>query len=148
MQAYVLIGNPNTRKSTLVRSLSGCFNRSLRDIQPASGAPAFRLYARAGALQETRTTPSDFVREVAGRRCAAVLFCLWPLANPVDPANMPDAGAYLEHFESAGWRLKSIAVLGQNPGGWRGAAMRQFPQAPVDPVNLTAHHLRAHFGWL
>ncbi|EGJ10477.1 MULTISPECIES: hypothetical protein [Rubrivivax] len=148
MQAYVLIGNPNTRKSTLVRSLSGCFNRSLRDIQPVSGAPAFRLYARAGALQETRTTPSDFVHEVAGRRCAAVLFCLWPLANPVDPANMPDAGRYLEHFESAGWRLKSIAVLGQNPGGWRGAAMRQFPQAPVDPVNLTAHQLRAHFGWL
>ncbi|MGC4076543.1 MAG: hypothetical protein QM702_05820 [Rubrivivax sp.] len=148
MEAYVLIGNPHTRKSSLVRSLTGCFNRSLRDIQPASGAAVLRLYARAGALQETRTTPADFAAEVGSRRCSAVLFCLWPLANPIDPQNLPDAGTYLEHLQSEGWRLKSIAVLGQNPGGWRGATMRQFPQAPVDPINVTAQHLRSHFGWL
>lgn len=148
MEAYVLIGNPNTRKSTLVRSLTGCFNRSLRDIQPVSGAAVLRLYARAGALQETRTTPAGFVDEVAARRCSAVLFCLWPLANPIDPQELPDASAYLDHLKGAGWRLKSIAVLGQNPGGWRGASMRQFPQAPVDPINVTAQHLRSHFGWL
>ncbi|MBZ8141096.1 hypothetical protein CLD22_14435 [Rubrivivax gelatinosus] len=148
MDAYVLIGNPNTRKSTIVRSLTGCFNRSLRDIQPVSGGPVLRLYARAGALQETRTTPEDFERELAGRRCTATLFCLLPLANPNDAAGLPDAQTYLEHLRGAGWRLKSIALLGQNPGGLRGAAMRQFPQAPTEPINVTAHQVRTHFGWL
>ena len=33
MDAYILIGNANTRKTAVVRSLSGCFNRSVREIQ-------------------------------------------------------------------------------------------------------------------
>ena len=44
MDAYILIGNANTRKTSVTRSLTGCFNRSVRDIQlqslrGASGQP-------------------------------------------------------------------------------------------------------------
>ena len=64
MDAYILIGNLNTRKSSVVRGLTGCFNRSVRDIVPVGGKNALRLYARVGALQETRTRPEDFGAEV------------------------------------------------------------------------------------
>ena len=78
MDAYIVIGNPNTRKASVVRSLTGCFNRSVRDIQPLDGKTALRLYARVGALQDSNAGPQDFVAEVARMRCDAVLCCLAP----------------------------------------------------------------------
>jgi len=147
MDAYVVIGNPHTRKSTLVRCLTGCFNRSVRDIQPQGGRPALRLYARVGALQDTRTRPGDFVAETQRTRCTAVLCCLAPTANLQQPSLYPDATSYLAHFEATGWRLRAVAVLGQNGGGLRSPLLRQFPLATTAPINVTALAVRAHFGW-
>jgi hypothetical protein len=148
MDAYIVIGNSHTRKASLVRSLTGCFNRSVRDIQPADGRPVIRLYARIGALQETRTTPEDFLAEVQRARCTAVLCCLAPSASPTDPAAWPDALHYLDPFKAAGWRIRAVAVLGQNAGGVRSPALRQFPMAGTTPINVTAQAVRAHFGWV
>ena len=148
MDAYILIGNPNTRKSSVVRGLTGCFNRSVRDILPVGGKNALRLYARVGALQETRTRPEDFRAEVEKTRCAAVLCCLAPSAHPNHPGLYPDAQAYLARFKAEGWRIRSIAVLGQNGGGVRFANLLQLPLAPTAPINVTVQAVRAHFGWL
>jgi hypothetical protein len=147
MDAYLVIGNPNTRKASLVRSLTGCFNRSVRDIQPLGDMPALRLYARVGSLQDTRCAPEDFVAEAARARCNAVLCCLAPGADPDHAERYPDAAAYLAAFKAAGWRIRAIAVLGQNGGEVRSPHLRQFPQAPVAPINQTARAVRAHFGW-
>ena len=147
MDAYIIIGNPNTRKASVVRSLTGCFNRNLRDIAvPGTKAP-LRLYARVGALQETRTRPEDFIAEVAGKRCQAVLCCLSPSAHAREPMLFPDAPSYLNQLTAAGWRLRSIAVLGQNTGGVRAQNLQQFIQAGIAPINATAAAVRAHFGW-
>lgn len=147
MDAFVIIGNANTRKSSVARSLTGCFNRSLRDIEPASGGPARKVYVRAGALQHARTRPSDFVAEALARRCDTVLVCLTPDPNPIDADDLPGAGAYLAQFRVAGWNVRSIAVLGQNDGGVRSPVLQHFPQAPTCPINVTAHAVRQHFGW-
>jgi hypothetical protein len=147
MDAYVVIGNPNTRKASVVRSLTGCFNRSVRDIQVLAAKTPMRLYARVGSLQDTRSGPQDFVAEVARARCNAVLCCLSPTANPDHAEQYPDAAAYLAAFKAAGWRIRAIAVLGQNGGGVRSPNLLQFPQAPVAPINQTARAVRAHFGW-
>lgn len=147
MDAYILIGNPNTRKASLVRSLTGCFNRSVRDILPKDSTTAMRLYARVGCLQDTRTTPEDFMAEASKTRSSAVLCCLLPNAYPDAPALYPDAPAYLAAFKAAGWRVRAIAVLGQNGGGIRAMSLRQFPLAPTAPINVTAHAIRTHFGW-
>jgi len=147
MDAYIVIGNPNTRKASLVRSLTGCFNRSVRDIQPLGGKQPLRLYARVGSLQDTKAAPEDFVAEVARARCNAVLCCLAPTANPDHAERFPDAMTYLATFKAAGWHIKAIAVLGQNGGGVRSSNLMPFPQAPVAPINHTARAVRAHFGW-
>ena len=65
MDAYVLIGNAHTRKASVLRSLTGCFNRSVREILPLDASAPLRLYARVGSLQDTRTAPADFVDEAA-----------------------------------------------------------------------------------
>ena len=148
MDAYIVIGNPNTRKSSLVRSLTGCFNRSVRDILPVGAEVAVRLYARVGCLQDTRTTPKDFIAEVARWRCAAVLCCLAPSAYANDKSLYPDAQAYLTQFKAQGWRIRSIAVLGQDRGDVRAPNLRQFPHATITPINVTARDVRQHFGWV
>jgi hypothetical protein len=148
MDAYILIGNPNTRKASVVRCLSGCFNRSVRDILPLGAKAPVRVYARVGALQETRTAPEDFLLEVAGKRCTAVLFCLAPSARAHEPELFPDAQAYVTQFKAAGWRIRSIAVLGQNAGGVRSPNLQQYIQAGITPINVTAQAVRAHFGWV
>ena len=147
MDAFIVIGNPNTRKASVVRSLTGCFNRSVRDILPLGGKQPLRLYARVGSLQDTRSAPEDFVAEVARARCNAVLCCLAPTANPDHAERYPDPPAYLAAFKAAGWRIRAIAVLGQNGGGVRSPNLMQFAQAPIAPINQTARAVRAHFGW-
>jgi hypothetical protein len=147
MDAYIVIGNSNTRKASVVRSLTGCFNRSIRDILIQGQKVPVRIYARVGSLQETRTRPDEFVAEVEKRRCAAVLLCLSPSAHPHDPSLYPEAKEYVSQFKAVGWQLHSIAVFGQNSGGVIFGNLRQFPQAGTAPINVTAHAVRKFFGW-
>jgi hypothetical protein len=148
MDAYIIIGNTNTRKASLVRSLTGCFNRSVREIQIQGTKKPQRFYARVGTLQDTRVTVAQFVAEVARVRAEAVVFCLSPEAHKTDTLEYPDAQAYVAALRELGWRVKGVAVLGQNAGGVRAPNLRQYISAPTAPVNLTARDVRAQFGWL
>ena len=148
MDAYIIIGNTNTRKASLVRSLTGCFNRSVREIQIQGTKKPQRFYARVGTLQDTRVTVAQFVAEVARARAEAVVFCLSPEAHKTDTLEYPDAQAYVAALRELGWRVKGVAVLGQNAGGVRAPNLRQYTSAPTAPVNLTARDVRAQFGWL
>jgi hypothetical protein len=148
MDVYLIIGNPNTRKASLVRSLTGCFNRSVRDILIQGAKTPKRFYARVGTLQDTRTTVEDFIAEVARARCQAVICCLSPSVARDGAADRPDAQAYVAGFRAVGWQIKAVAVLGQNGGGVRASNLRQYPLAPTAPVNVTARDIRAQFGWV
>ncbi|WP_418318969.1 hypothetical protein [Piscinibacter sakaiensis] len=148
MDCFLLVGNSNTRKTSIIRSLTGCFNRNVRDILLQGTKTPLRMYARVGTLQDTRTGIDDFLAEVKRSRCQAVICCLSPTASRDEPQRCPDAKAYLEGFLAAGWRCKGVAVLGQNGGGVRATNLRQYPLAPTAPINLTARDIRAQFGWV
>jgi hypothetical protein len=148
MDLYVIVGNPNTRKTSVMRSLTGCFNRSVRDLQGTDGRPPMRVYVRVGALQETRCSAEDLAAEAQRQRAQAVLCGLWPSAHPHEPRRWPDAAAYLAAFDAMGWRRRAVAVLGQNAAGLRGAQVMAFPLAPTQPLNITAHGVRQFFGWV
>ena len=102
MDAYILIGNANTRKTSVVRSLTGCFNRSVRDIQLQGSRRPQRFYARVGTLQITRTSIEDFIQEVSRSRCEAVVFCLSPTAHKTDLETFPDALTYVADTDNWG----------------------------------------------
>ena len=150
LHAYVLIGSPRTRKSTLLRCLTGCYSRNLRDIELQSGGQVLRLYARVSALQDSRTEPADFIAEAQRSRCTHAAFILSPQSNPLDPRRYPDAQAYLDAFAAAGWHFDKLAVLGADPIRPRVArrdAVARFPNVLHQPVNTTAAQVRQHFGW-
>lgn len=148
MDAYIIIGNTRTRKAALVRSLTGCFNRSVRDILLQGSKRPLRFYARVGTLQDTHTTIEQFAAEATRARCEATVFCLSPTANRNEAVELPDAATYVAAFRQMGWRIKGVAVLGQNDGGVRAPNLRQYPHAPAAPVNVTARDVRAQFGWV
>ncbi len=96
LNAYIIIGNPNTRKASLVRSLTGCFNRSVRDIVLQGEKRPQRFYARVGTLQDTRTSIDDFVQEVSrgpapSRTSPIRPIC--PMHRPTWPPSASWAGA-------------------------------------------------------
>ncbi len=43
--------------------------------------------------------------------------------------------------------IRSLAAPGQDDGGVRFANLRQFTQAQIAAINLTARDARLHFGW-
>lgn len=148
MDCFLIIGNSNTRKTSIIRSLTGCFNRSVRDILLQGTRTPLRMYARVGTLQDTMTSIADFQAEAQRARCQAVICCLSAAANQSDAERWPDAQAYLAGFRAAGWRCKGVAVLGQNGGGVRATNLRQYTLAPTAPINVTARDIRAQFGWV
>lgn len=147
LDLYLVVGNAHTRRASVIRCLTGCFNRSVRDIVRRRDDRAMKLYARVGALQETRTSPGAFVAEVQAVPCEAVLCCLAGSAPAGAAADYPDAAGYVEWFRQAGWRVRAIAVLGQNAGNLKSPALRHFPHAGTSPINLTAGDVRAFFDW-
>ncbi|MCX9114832.1 hypothetical protein OKS80_18195 [Aeromonas veronii] len=144
MDAYVIIGGPNTRKSSVTRSLTGCFNRSVRNILLQNGTQ-IQIYARVSSLQESETTAQDFIAEVNKTQCQSVVFCLWPTSNPCNPIAYPDATAYLAAFNTAGWNIVNVAVLGNTPAIYPN--QMPFLNSQTNPINQTAQAVRVHFGW-
>lgn len=149
IHAYLLIGSPRTRKSTLLRCLTGCYSRNVRDIELSNGH-AVKLYARVSALQDSRTSPDDFIAEVQRSRCEHVAFILSPQGSPIDPQRLPGAQTYLHTLEAAGWQFEKVAVLGADPIRpvlrHRTEVLR-LSNVLHQPVNASAQQLRQHFGW-
>lgn len=146
MDAYVIVGDANTRKSSVLRSLTGCFNRSNRDVILAGGN-VLQIYARVSSLQESKTEPQDFINEVLATGQSSVIFCLWPHANPKDPALYPNAHSYISAFTQAGWRFQASAVLGASTFQPATPRPAYFSGVPSQPINLAAQAVRQHFGW-
>jgi capsid protein len=85
---------------------------------------------------------------VRGTKESGDIFSLLPTAVHTDLMDYPDAQTYVAGLRERGWRVKGVAVLGQDGGGVRAPNLRQYIQAPTAPVNLTARDVRAQFGWV
>jgi len=146
VNAYLIIGEPGTRKSSLLRSLTGCFNRSERDIELLDDT-TIRIYARVSPLQESKTNARDFLAEVTKRDCPNVIFSLLPDPNPLFPIPYPDAQSYIDTFLEAGWHFVRTAVVGVHPISPTIPDVAHFPRAASQPINIVARNIRSHFEW-
>lgn len=150
MDAYVIIGMPNTRKSTIISSLTGCCNRSVRDILLTSGKQ-IKTYVRTTGLQSVHTTSEEFLKEAMDivMKCDSVLFSLWPKPHPVNPIKYPDALTYLNDLIIDGWNIKKVVVLDKESADiYRQFSVLAQPNSSRDPINKTAQAIRQHFEWV
>jgi len=173
MDAYIIIGDANARKSSTMRCLTGCFNRSNRDIEIAPLAPnsttsakVIQVYARVSSLQETDKgiLPWEFEQEVLDRvkshgHLDAVAFCLWstaqvwhrPPGQNGGTITCPPASGYIQYLQNTttnfNWRIAAVAVLGNPNIVATYPNSVHFPRSPAQPINVTAQDVRRHFNW-
>ena len=146
MKAYVIIGEAQTRKSTMVRCLTGCASRGVRTLQSQTGQ-TFSLYARVLSLQESATTADGFMEEVRGSGCKHVLFCLWPGQKQTRGQPYPYADDYIRRFRQAGWQFVRIAYLGEPKISLPWRNLEVFSEPDSTPVNVLARQISDSFGW-
>ena len=150
MDAYVVIGEKRSFKSSTIRSLSGCRVFGARTYIIGRDKPT-SVFVYLSSLQEgTGRTPKEFERLVEDTNATACLFSLHPSGR----GKFPDADDYLSYFASIGWNIRRIAVLNSNTNPLTNTRLRTgvlqcfpFLRLPV-AVNELAANVRRHFGWL
>ncbi len=107
MDAYIVIGDANSFKSSTVRALTGCRVRGVRAL--VQRGVVMQTYVQLSSLQEGNRflKPLDFIREVRKSGANAAIFPLRALRH----RGRPDANEYLHEFVKAGWNIKGVAVL-------------------------------------
>jgi energy-coupling factor transporter ATP-binding protein EcfA2 len=161
MDAYVIIGENDSGKSSVTRCLTGSGSGKIRTRPIAKGSDTtIDVYVHLSSLQEDYKRikdPADFVRQVNQEECDAVLFSLWPHCRG-GGNKRPDADAYLRHFvDVAGWKIVKVACLGDSASSINvvpKSVIDSFPKVtppqakPPMPANKVAARVREHFGWV
>ncbi len=172
MDAYILVGDEEVRKSSVLRSLTGCYNENTRDIEIASPinstspTKVLRVYARVSSLQEKGLTESEFEDLVSdwvakNGKIDSVVFCLWsksrtwtrksPSGKRVQITG-PTASGYIKYLQSTAakfkWKIVKVAVLGNPSVSATYPNQANFPLSKSNPINVTAQDVRRHFNWV
>jgi hypothetical protein len=153
MDAYVIIGERESGKSSVARSLTGSGWSSAGRKQArliATIKAIINVFVYPTSLQEKKIKPEDFFNLVKQQQdCEAAVFSLRPRrGNGCD-----DADTYLRYFIGQGWNIIRVACLGtpvshiatELPNG----AIRAFPRiTATTPVNEVAAQVRSYFEWV
>ena len=86
MDVYVIVGEKEAGKSSVTRSLTGCWKNGKREIATTSGN--VKVYVQLSSLQESRATAADFMNKISheAEDCTAVLLSLGPAVVTSIPA--------------------------------------------------------------
>jgi len=153
MDAYVIIGERESGKSSVARSLTGSGWSSAGRKQArliATITVNIKVFVYPTSLQEKKIKPEDFldlVKEQEG--CEAAMFSLRPRSgNGCD-----DADTYLRYFIGQGWNIVRVACLGtpvsQIATDLPNRTIRGFPRIThTTPVNEVAAQVRSYFEWV
>ncbi|WP_022654811.1 hypothetical protein [Aquaspirillum serpens] len=148
LKVHVVIGNPNSGKSTTIRHLSGCRIKENNWHICVNGSSRI-FVVRMSSLQEKSISPQDFINEI-NQITHPVTDILLPLRLQKRAA-FPDYAAYLLAFQNAGWQIASLAFMSQHqPSNTYGAAVYMHQQPNnwrLQPSNLIADNIRSAWGW-
>ncbi len=150
MDAYIVIGDQHSYKSSVLRSLSGSRKYGVRPCVILPN-PVQDVYVRLSSLQEANGfLPAAFVARVSASGATSALFALRPKSRGA----FPNADAYVHYFiNTAGWTIQRVAIMNSvvNPLATPlpVACLGYFALgAPPVAVNQVASGVRAHFNWL
>ncbi len=166
LNAYIVIGDPNMGKSSVLRHLYGSnkgysitANKMKRKmIMLANNIPVEVCLLGYCSLQEASITPAAYFNAVSSISPAIsnVVMAL----QLYDAKNRKgwDASDYIGYFTQNGWNIAAVAVLDTNVNNNYGIAPYLFPNSktvystlkgnPVCPTNAVAADVRKHFGWV
>jgi GTPase SAR1 family protein len=164
MDIYVIVGDSNSGKSSIIRSLTGCSHSGSRHFQLNNDAHrgVNDVYVMLSALQESGKKhnaprkPDEFVDYInalgAKENFDKIIFPLRLRKTRIKKVDYPDADVYFRHFmDQAGWRIIAVATLSHDAPNYsfNSTTISVFhePLSPTIPVNTAAAHIRSGFGW-
>jgi hypothetical protein len=150
---HIIIGDTNTRKSSLLRCLTSVGGGSSNKDMSVSlvNNNIIVVHCVMSALQELYNprTPAEFIAYVQALEPAPtdIAFALHVSAH----GNYPDVLTYIQEFTQAGWQVSNVALLGAlacSLQGLPGAAkVARVPNSPNRPTNESASGVRQVWGW-
>lgn len=151
---HIIIGDSNTRKSSLLRCLTGLGggnSKRFLQVMEASGN-VITVYCMVAALQEDYKpmSPEDFIAHINSLtpRPNDIAFTLRVSAQGA----FPSFGAYFQAFSQVGWPVMSVALLGQSACAQQSSIQCRkiwsAPKSPSQPTNQTAADVRNAWQWV
>jgi hypothetical protein len=151
---FVVLGDNGTRKSSLVRALSGVGRRTVVDLAFHGGDEKTHVEVRSG--QESGLTPQAFTALIDAQ------LVRWPILNVLVPfwvtgghmkgTTYPGGNDYIDAIIHRGWPIAEIIVLGQPALPFQlphGAPTPRFiPNSATSPANNTASQVRSWWHWI
>lgn len=150
-RVYAIVGHANSRKSSVIRALSGVAQRGIFQVLTIGGE--VDVFVSVRALQEQKEMPAAFIDCVKQGDCDTIVVPLRIDARTTRSAGLtyPSGGDYIEAFLSSGWTVAAIEVLGVAQLPW---AIPQVcptptftPHSDAQATNYTASQIRARWGW-
>lgn len=162
MNCHIVIGDPNTRKSALIRCLTGVVGggnaNQLMDIA-INGGGAIKAHCMTSSLIELKPplSPSDFQEfvESLDSSVSDIVFAL-RVKGVGKGGGRFTAEDYLDHFSKISWTISSVALLGNIDPATESKLTGLTPSAKIvkqvssatQPTNQTAACVRNVWGWL
>ena len=129
---YIVIGNGNTRKSSLIRALSGVANRGKYEIEDSSSIKN-EFFIQVRSLQEANISPPDFITEMQNSNVSHILAAL--RINTLN--SQPNGASYINAFiNTTGWNISGIIKMG-------GGIITGLPAGCTAPVQINNTNSRA-----
>ena len=140
---YIVMGNGKTRKSALIRAISGVRNRGKYEVEDTTPTK-HEFFIQVRSLQEAKIDPQRFISEIQAENAQHVL-----LALRINRLNgQPDGVSYINAFQSAAWNINGIVVMGANPPAGLPAVPTTMMNNPTSrAANEMANIIRQAWGW-
>ncbi len=150
MEVYVPIGHTNTRKSSIVRALTGASSATLRANQlvwfVTFGHQTRSAFVLTSALQESGVTADDLRVAFKSSGADTAIFPLRRDARLFDGRPMESAQSYVSRFaKSFRWKVHAAYMAGGAPLVDVSSDLA-VPIARADGTNALAARLRTKWG--
>jgi hypothetical protein len=148
---HIIIGESNTRKSSLIRCLTGAgqgFSRKNLEISLGS-RKQITAHVIQSALQENYKPkmPKEFVNYVNSINQEHFVFALRVKAR----GKHPDFSTYIAEFINSGFTISNVALLGTATAGvsiGTTSSVISVSTSASQPTNLTASTVRKAWAWV
>lgn len=153
---HIIVGGPNTRKSSMLRSLTGVSggrNANQNMAVALLNGQVITVFCTTSALQESLNPmlPNAFINYVNQMNPIPTNVAITLRAN--QRGAYPGFFNYLQAFQQANWPIVNIALLGAaanatNPLPVAVNGVAQVPNSQNSPTNQTAAQVRTVWGWV
>jgi hypothetical protein len=154
---HIIIGDANTRKSSLLRCLTGCSSSNTTVKVTQASGKVIDVYCKIRSLQEKtqknppqNLNPQQFIQEIKNLPNTPTDIAITLRVKPTN--GCLGFGAYLNAFSAIGWSVVNVALL-ENSSNISQSSISasnvvSVPNSKTQPTSQTSSHVRQAWKWM